>query len=140
MKTSLRAPFNGVVILILCLMTAVAARAQTSIQDRFASAGDVRLHYLIAGKGEPVILLHGYAQNSHMWRPLMVELAKTRLVIAPDLRGFGQSSKPNGGYDKKTMAQDIHASGFFARVQTGKCRRSRYRVDGCVCVRRAISN
>jgi pimeloyl-ACP methyl ester carboxylesterase len=39
----------------------------------------------------------------------MVELAKTRLVIAPDLRGFGQSSKPDGGYDKKTMAQDVHA-------------------------------
>jgi len=109
MKTSIRASFSGLVILILCLMTAVAARAQTSIQDRFASAGDVKLHYLIAGKGEPVILLHGYAQNSHMWRPLMVELAKTRLVIAPDLRGFGQSSKPNGGYDKKSMAQDIHA-------------------------------
>src|SRR5436190_24114320 len=107
MKTSISAPFSGAVILILCLMT--AGQAQTSIQSRFASAGDVKIHDLIVGKGEPVILLHGYAQNSHMWRPLMVELAKTRLVIAPDLRGFGQSSKPNGGYDKKTMAQDIHA-------------------------------
>src|SRR4029077_7516201 len=46
---------------------------------------------------------------SHMWRPLMVELAKSHTVIAPDLRGFGQSSKPTTGYDKKTMAQDIHA-------------------------------
>src|ERR1041384_5602038 len=107
MKTSIHAQFSGVVILILCFMT--ACQAQTSIQSRFVSAGDVRFHYLIAGKGEPVILLHGYAQNSHMWRPLMVELAKTRLVIAPDLRGFGQSSKPDGGYDKKTMAQDVHA-------------------------------
>src|SRR6201988_1555537 len=107
MKTSIRAPFSGAVILILCLMT--VGQAQTSIQSRFASAGDVRLHYLMAGKGEPVILLHGYAQNSHMWRPLIVELARTRLVIAPDLRGFGQSSKPNSGYHKKTMGQDIHA-------------------------------
>ncbi len=56
-----------------------------------------------------MILLHGYAQNSHMWRPLIAELAKTRTVIAPDLRGFGQSAKPAGGYDKKSMAQDIHA-------------------------------
>jgi len=79
------------------------------IQDRFAAVGDVRLHYLIAGKGDPVILLHGYAENSHMWRPLIPELAKTHTVIAPDLRGFGQSSKPTTGYDKKTMAQDIHA-------------------------------
>jgi pimeloyl-ACP methyl ester carboxylesterase len=67
------------------------------------------VHYLIAGQGEPVFLLHGYAQNSHMWRPLIGKLAETRTVIAPDLRGFGQSAKPPGGYDKKAMAQDIHA-------------------------------
>src|SRR5215469_1573815 len=79
------------------------------MESRFADVKDARIHYLIAGKGDPVILLHGYAQNSHMWRPLIPELAKTHTVIAPDLRGFGQSSKPEGGYDKKTMAQDIHA-------------------------------
>ena len=79
------------------------------IQSHFAKLGDVRLHYLAAGTGEPVILLHGYAQNSHMWRPLIAELAETNTVIAPDLRGFGQSSKPANGYDKKSMAQDIHA-------------------------------
>jgi len=67
------------------------------------------LHTLVAGKGEPVLLLHGYAQTSHMWRPLMAELSRTNLVIAPDLRGFGKSAKPAGGYDKKTMAQDVHA-------------------------------
>ena len=65
--------------------------------------------YLVAGAGKPVILLHGYAQNSHMWRPLIAELARTHLVIAPDLRGFGASDKPESGYDKKTMAADIHA-------------------------------
>lgn len=84
------------------------AQATVTIQDRFASVNSERLHYLTAGKGEPVILLHGYAENSHMWRPLIVELAKSCLVIAPDLRGFGQSSKPASGYDKKTMAQDVH--------------------------------
>jgi len=83
-------------------------QARLTIEDRFASVNGVRLHYLTAGKGEPVLLLHGYAQNSHMWRPLIVELAKSRLVIAPDLRGFGQSSKPDSGYDKKSMAQDVH--------------------------------
>ena len=56
-----------------------------------------------------MLLLHGYAQTSHMWRPLIPELAKTHTVIAPDLRGFGASAKPEGGYDKKTMAEDIHA-------------------------------
>jgi pimeloyl-ACP methyl ester carboxylesterase len=44
-----------------------------------------------------------------MWRPLIPELAKTHTVIAPDLRGFGASGKPGSGYDKKSMAQDIHA-------------------------------
>jgi len=87
---------------------ASAAQAQGP-ESRFADVNGVRLHYLAAGKGEPIILVHGYAQNSHMWRPLMAQLARTNTVIAPDLRGFGQSAKPAGGYDKKTMAQDIHA-------------------------------
>ena len=81
----------------------------TDAYDRFANVNGVKLHYLVAGKGDPVILLHGYAQNSHMWRPLMAVLAKTHTIIAPDLRGFGQSSKPMTGFDKKTMAQDVHA-------------------------------
>jgi pimeloyl-ACP methyl ester carboxylesterase len=111
MKSLLRALFVTAAILLVGMVAAMTIQAQNRrlVQDRFATVGDVRLHYLEAGKGEPVILLHGYAQNSHMWRPLMIELAKTRLVIAPDLRGFGQSSKPERGYDKKTMAQDIHA-------------------------------
>lgn len=79
------------------------------VHSRYADVIGTRLHYLIAGEGEPIVLLHGYAQNSHMWRPLIAQLKQTHTVIAPDLRGFGQSSKPEGGYDKKTMAQDIHA-------------------------------
>jgi pimeloyl-ACP methyl ester carboxylesterase len=79
------------------------------MESRFVDVNGVRIHYLHSGKGAPVILLHGYAQNSHMWLPLIPELAKTHTVIAPDLRGFGESSKPESGFDKKTMAQDIHA-------------------------------
>ena len=111
MKISIRTLFKVTAILVvsLTIATTVRPQARPAIQDRFASVGGVRLHYLVAGKGEPVILLHGYAENSHMWRPLIPELAKTHTVIAPDLRGFGQSSKPMTGYDKKTMAQDIHA-------------------------------
>jgi len=86
-----------------------ATRAAVAIKSRFAKVNGIRLHYLAAGAGEPVMLLHGYAQNSHMWRPLIAELAKTRTVIAPDLRGLGQSAKPAGGYDKKSMAQDVYA-------------------------------
>jgi len=78
-------------------------------QSRFADVHGVRLHYLVVGEGDPVVLLHGYAQTSHMWRPLMTELARTHTVIAPDLRGIGQSSIPADGYTKAVMAQDIHA-------------------------------
>jgi pimeloyl-ACP methyl ester carboxylesterase len=85
------------------------AQDRPIIQSRSADISGLKISYLVAGKGEPIVLLHGYAQNSHMWRPLIAELAKTNTVIAPDLRGFGQSAKPPQGYDKKTMAQDIHA-------------------------------
>jgi pimeloyl-ACP methyl ester carboxylesterase len=75
----------------------------------FANVNGVRLHYLVAGKGDPIVLLHGYAETSHMWLPLIPRLANTHTVIAPDLRGADQSSKPADGYTKATMAQDIHA-------------------------------
>jgi pimeloyl-ACP methyl ester carboxylesterase len=68
----------------------------------------VRLHYAIGGKGSPVVLLHGYAQTSHMWNPIMPLLASNHTVIVPDLRGAGDSSKPESGYGKKNMAVDIH--------------------------------
>src|SRR5262245_47219895 len=96
----------AVLVLVPFLAT---AQAPVKIESRFAEANGLKMHYLVAGKGEPVILVHGYAQTSHMWRPLMKELARTHLVIAPDLRGFGDTAKPEGGYDKKTMAQDVHA-------------------------------
>jgi pimeloyl-ACP methyl ester carboxylesterase len=86
-----------------------APKSGQTIQSRFANVNGVRLHYLVAGQGEPVVLLHGYAQTSHMWRPLMAELAASHTVIAPDLRGAGQSATPAEGYTKAAMAQDIHA-------------------------------
>jgi pimeloyl-ACP methyl ester carboxylesterase len=86
---------------------AVAATIPAGFTERFAEVNGVRLHYLIGGKGSPVVLLHGYAQTSHMWRPLMQPLAKRHTVIVPDLRGAGGSAKPVSGYDKKNMAVDI---------------------------------
>jgi pimeloyl-ACP methyl ester carboxylesterase len=85
-----------------------AAFAQAP-QDKFAEVNGVKLHYLVAGKGDPVVLLHGYAQTSHMWLPLIAKLADKHTVIAPDLRGFGQSAAPPIGYTKAAMARDIHA-------------------------------
>jgi pimeloyl-ACP methyl ester carboxylesterase len=84
-------------------------KSPQAIQSRFANVNGTRLHYLVAGKGDPVVLLHGYAETSHMWRPLMPKLATSHTVIAADLRGAGQSSTPVDGYTKAAMAQDIHA-------------------------------
>ncbi|HXL82312.1 MAG TPA: alpha/beta hydrolase [Pyrinomonadaceae bacterium] len=109
MKMFMRALCGAVAILAFAFSTNSNLQAQTRITDRFAKVNGVSLHYLSAGKGGLVILLHGYAENSHMWRPLIPQLAGTHTVIAPDLRGFGQSSKPGDGYTKRAMAQDIHA-------------------------------
>lgn len=97
-----------------------AAPPATKPQGAYATVNGVKLHYLRAGSGPNVILLHGYAQTSHMWGPLMRELAKTHTVIAPDLRGAGNSGKPEGGYEKKVMAQDIHALAQELGLQRAK--------------------
>jgi pimeloyl-ACP methyl ester carboxylesterase len=84
-------------------------------EHHHADLGDVQLHYVTMGKAStntsannlPVVLLHGWPQSWYAWRHVMPELAKTRLVIAPDLRGLGDSSRPLEGYDKKTIANDI---------------------------------
>jgi pimeloyl-ACP methyl ester carboxylesterase len=62
-----------------------------------------------AGTGPVVVLIHGYAETSDSWAPLATELVKNYTVIVPDLRGIGSSSRPAGGYDKKTQAADIRA-------------------------------
>ena len=77
-----------------------------TFQHAFADLGDVRLHYVTAGSGPAVLLLHGWPQTWYMWRDVIPGLAEHYFVIAPDLRGLGDSSRPVAGYDKKTLAQD----------------------------------
>jgi pimeloyl-ACP methyl ester carboxylesterase len=80
----------------------------TGFTEKTADVDGVKIAYKIGGNGPLVILLHGYAETSHMWLPLLPQLQSSHTVIAPDLRGFGDSSRPATGYDKKNMAQDIH--------------------------------
>jgi pimeloyl-ACP methyl ester carboxylesterase len=68
-----------------------------------------RMHYVIAGTGYPLVLLHGWPQSCYEWRKVIPSLAERFTVIAPDLRGLGNSDRPMTGYDKRTLASDIYA-------------------------------
>jgi pimeloyl-ACP methyl ester carboxylesterase len=94
---------------VLCASLSSRAWAVESIASRTADVEGVKLHYLVAGHGPPVLLLHGYAETSLMWKPVMPLLAERSTVIAPDLPGIGDSSIPADGLDMKTAAIRIHA-------------------------------
>jgi pimeloyl-ACP methyl ester carboxylesterase len=73
-----------------------------------ASVNGIQMHYVIGGQGEPIVLIHGWPQTWYEWHKVMPALAKNYTVIAPDLRGLGDSSKPVTGYDGNTTAEDIY--------------------------------
>ena len=77
------------------------------LSHHFAQLDDVTLHYVTCGRGPVVVLLHGWPQTWYEWRHIIPALAQRYTVIAPDLRGLGDSSRPLTGYDKKTVANDI---------------------------------
>jgi len=86
----------------------VARATDEAIVSQTALVGGVKLHYLKAGQGPAVILLHGYTQTSRMWRPIMPLLAEKFTVVAPDLPGIGDSEIPKTGLDMKLAAISIH--------------------------------
>jgi hypothetical protein len=67
------------------------------ISSRTVHANGIRQHYLGAGDGPPIVLLHGFPETSYAWRYQIPELAKNYHVIAPDLRGYGETDKPSSG-------------------------------------------
>ncbi len=94
------------------------------ISHHYADLGDVLLHYVTAGKGPPIVLIHGWPQTWYEWRHTITALSGRYTVIAPDMRGLGDSSRPETGYDKATIANDIW------RVVTGKLGHQRFRLVG----------
>lgn len=85
-----------------------AAAPPANFKHAYAKVNGIDIHYVIGGEGEPLVLLHGFGQNWYMWNRILPELSKHFTVIAPDLPGLGESGKPDSGYDKKTLAADIH--------------------------------
>lgn len=78
-----------------------------ALTHHYADLGDVLMHYVIAGDGPPVVLLHGWPQTWWEWRHVIPALSGRHTVIVPDLRGLGDTSRPLTGYDKKTVSEDV---------------------------------
>ena len=104
-----RNPAGAVFPFLFLVGTASAAPHENGIVSKTAKVDGAALHYMTAGQGPVVILLHGYAETSRMWRPIIPLLAKHFRVIAPDLPGIGDSSIPADGLDMKSAAVRIHA-------------------------------
>jgi pimeloyl-ACP methyl ester carboxylesterase len=117
--------FVSVAVLGLFIFFSFPATAHGDPTDKSDSAivahdkdvDGVRLHYMTAGHGAPLILLHGYAETSLMWKPIIPLLAERFTVIAPDLPGIGDSAIPSDGLDMKTAAIRIHALARSLGVQ-----------------------
>ena len=98
--------------LIAPLVVCAAASAQgfdfpAGFALREIATNGTTIHVRSGGTGPAVVLLHGYGETGDMWVPLAAELARDHTVVVPDLRGMGLSSKPAGGFDKKTQAADV---------------------------------
>ena len=101
--------FNWFSVLAIFPTLACAEASDKNIVSRTAQVDGVQLHYMTAGQGPTLILLHGYAETSRMWKPIMPLLAERFTVIAPDLPGIGESAIPANGLDMKTSSIRIHA-------------------------------
>jgi pimeloyl-ACP methyl ester carboxylesterase len=89
---------------------ASAADFGPGFKNRSIPVDGATINVAVGGSGPAVLLLHGYAESSRMWKPLAKVLAPSFTVIAPDLPGIGDSSIPRNGLDMKTSAQRIHAA------------------------------
>src|SRR5512141_303820 len=88
----------------------LASDGRTELREGYAEVGDVRLHYVEAGDGPLIVLLHGFPEFWFGWRLQIAPLAAAGFrVVAPDTRGYNLSSKPEGfeAYSVDLLAADI---------------------------------
>jgi pimeloyl-ACP methyl ester carboxylesterase len=95
------------VVLVSLPAAAQVGPFPASFRTQEISTNGATIHVRIGGRGAAVVLLHGYGETGDMWVPLAAELVRDHMVVVPDLRGIGHSSRPSGGYDKKTQAGDV---------------------------------
>lgn len=110
MKLERKGVVRGAALALGVLLSAVAAHAAApAVTERDVNVEGLKMHYLTAGSGPAVLLLHGYTQTSRMWQPLIPRLADHFTVVAPDLPGIGDSEVPASGLDMKAAAIRVHA-------------------------------
>jgi pimeloyl-ACP methyl ester carboxylesterase len=102
------AVFGPLFLSVAVSSPAKAFAADEVIASRTADVDGMTFHYLTAGHGPALVLMHGYAETSRMWRPIIPALARRFTVIAPDLPGIGDSSIPTNGLDMKSAAARLH--------------------------------
>jgi len=121
MKPTLTVAVLGLLLLCPAFLTKARADAQgETIVSRTSEINGSKLHYMTAGHGTTLILLHGYAETSLMWKPIIPVLAERFTVIAPDLPGIGDSDIPADGLDMKSAAIRIHDLAKSLGVQTAE--------------------
>lgn len=112
---------GSAVLVFVSVAIPANAAVPEAIASRTVAVDGIKLHYLTAGHGSAtVILLHGYAETSRMWRPIIPNLAEKFTVIAPDLPGIGDSEIPADGLDMKTAAIRIHALAKSLGIQKAR--------------------
>ena len=99
-------------VVVMLLAFASTARADvppypSSFRTQEIPTRGATIHVRVGGSGPAVLLLHGFGDTGDMWAPVAADLVRDHRVVVPDLRGMGLSSKPEGGYDKKTQALDV---------------------------------
>src|ERR1700720_3736425 len=116
-----RTTYSILLFLVLVLLPApIYGTEQNAVVSRDAKIDNVQLHYLTAGHGPAMLLLHGFAETSRMWRPLIPLLAEKFTVIAADLPGIGDSSIPPDKIDMITSASRIHALARSLGIQKAR--------------------
>src|SRR5215472_7546634 len=129
--------------LVAGLLTASALAAVPPYPASFGTmnipVNSTQIYVRVGGSGPAVVLLHGFGETGDMWAPLAAELVRDHFMIVPDLRGMGLSSRPAGGYDKKTQAQDVAGVLDALKIDKADSCDPRYRQHGRLCLCRPTS-
>ncbi|WP_395621946.1 alpha/beta fold hydrolase [Sphingomonas daechungensis] len=115
---SLRLAFFAFSLALAVPASAAVPPYPASFHTQEITTNGATIHVRVGGKGPAVVLLHGYGETGDMWSPLAAELVRDHMVVVPDLRGLGLSSKPAGGFDKKTQGEDV--AGVLDKLGVGQ--------------------